>query len=206
MDKAVGEPLKPCHGQSHHHNDHRNLPPPTSLKASDALPLPLYLTNGLFFGLFFSVAYFLLHRWREKIRNSTPLHILTFPEIAGIICLASSVVYLLGFFGIGIAQSFISRGSQDSWDVEEDHMTEKKSGLCAAEICSGPAKSPAASLAPVPSEKAVNTMFQSPMLGSDDEEVIKGSIIWETFLRILSNQSLEIAKGQLLSVGKRFRE
>ncbi|KAJ6724235.1 3-HYDROXY-3-METHYLGLUTARYL COENZYME A REDUCTASE [Salix viminalis] len=174
MDKAVGEPLKPCHGQRHHHNDHRNLPTPTSLKASDALPLPLYLTNGLFFGLFFSVAYFLLHRWREKIRSSTPLHILTFPEIAGIICLASSVVYLLGFFGIGIAQSFISRGSQDSWDVEEDHMTRKKSGLCAEEICSGPAKSPAASLAPVPSEKAVNTMFQSPMLGGDDEEVIKG--------------------------------
>ncbi|KAL9383063.1 hypothetical protein Peur_023386 [Populus x canadensis] len=180
MDKAAGEPLKQYHRQRHHHNDHHNLPTPTSLKASDALPLPLYLTNGLFFGLFFSVAYFLLHRWREKIRNSTPLHILTFPEIAGIVCLSASVVYLLGFFGIGIAQSFISRGSQDSWDVEEDQMMEKKGGLCAAEKCSGPAKSPAASLActlaPVPSARAVSTMFQTPLLGSDDEEVIKGVV------------------------------
>jgi len=180
MDKAAGEPLKQYHRQRHHHNDHHNLPTPTSLKASDALPLPLYLTNGLFFGLFFSVAYFLLHRWREKIRNSTPLHILTFPEIAGILCLSASVVYLLGFFGIGIAQSLISRGSQDSWDVEEDHMMEKKGGLCAAEICSGPAKSHAASLActlaPVPSARAVSTMFQTSLLGSDDEEVIKGVV------------------------------
>ncbi|KAJ6887182.1 3-hydroxy-3-methylglutaryl-coenzyme A reductase 3-like [Populus alba x Populus x berolinensis] len=180
MDKAAGEPLKQYHRQRHHHNDHHNLSTPTSLKASDALPLPLYLTNGLFFGLFFSVAYFLLHRWREKIRNSTPLHILTFPEIAGIVCLSASVVYLLGFFGIGIAQSLISRGSQDSWDVEEDHMVERKGGLCAAEICSGPAKSPAASLAstlaPVLSARAVSTMFQTPLLGSDDEEVIKGVV------------------------------
>ncbi|KAL3720668.1 hypothetical protein ACJRO7_005480 [Eucalyptus globulus] len=38
-----------------------------SLKASDSLPLPLYLTNGLFFALFFSVTHCLLHFWRYKV-------------------------------------------------------------------------------------------------------------------------------------------
>ncbi|KAL0376280.1 UNVERIFIED_CONTAM: 3-hydroxy-3-methylglutaryl-coenzyme A reductase, partial [Sesamum calycinum] len=50
------------------------------LKASDALSLPLYLTNAVFFTLFFSVVYYLLLRWREKIRNSTPLHSLIIPR------------------------------------------------------------------------------------------------------------------------------
>ncbi|PIN10425.1 3-hydroxy-3-methylglutaryl-CoA (HMG-CoA) reductase [Handroanthus impetiginosus] len=85
----------------------------SSPKASDALPLPLYLTNGIFFTLFFSVAYFLLHRWRDKIRNSTPLHVLTLSELAGIICLIASFIYLLGFFGIDFVQSFISKSESD---------------------------------------------------------------------------------------------
>ncbi|KAJ0835821.1 3-hydroxy-3-methylglutaryl coenzyme A reductase 2-B [Helianthus annuus] len=59
-------------------------------KASDALPLPLYLTNGIFFTLFFSVAYYLLHRWRDKIRSSTPLHVVTLSELAAIVSLIAS--------------------------------------------------------------------------------------------------------------------
>ncbi|KAG9142097.1 hypothetical protein Leryth_016323 [Lithospermum erythrorhizon] len=84
-------------------------PPPSSAspKASDALPLPLYLTNTIFFTLFFSVAYFLLIRWREKIHNSTPLHVLTFSELAGLVSLIASFIYLLGFFGIDFVQSFV---------------------------------------------------------------------------------------------------
>ncbi|KAL3621564.1 3-hydroxy-3-methylglutaryl coenzyme A reductase 1 [Castilleja foliolosa] len=78
-------------------------------KASDALPLPLYLTNGIFFTLFFSVAYFLLHRWRDKIRNSVPLHVLTLSELAAIVSLIASFIYLLGFFGIDFVQSFVSK-------------------------------------------------------------------------------------------------
>ncbi|KAL2333989.1 hypothetical protein Fmac_015202 [Flemingia macrophylla] len=62
--------------------------------------LPLYLTNALFFTLFFSVAYFLLHRWRDKIRTATPLHVVTPAEIAAIVSLIASAVYLLGFFGV----------------------------------------------------------------------------------------------------------
>nr|ABK88909.1 3-hydroxy-3-methylglutaryl coenzyme A reductase [Atractylodes lancea] len=89
-------------------------------KAIDAFPLPLYLTNGLFFTIFFSVIYFLLHRWREKIRNSTPLHLLTFSEMAALVSLLASVIYLLGFFGIDFVQSII-RPSPSSWIIEDDN-------------------------------------------------------------------------------------
>lgn len=82
--------------------------PPEDVKfkrASDALPLPLYLTNRIFFILFLSVAYFLLHRWRDKIHTSTPLHVLSLSEISALFCLVASVIYLLGFFGIDFVQS-----------------------------------------------------------------------------------------------------
>ncbi|KAI3747645.1 hypothetical protein L6452_10198 [Arctium lappa] len=91
-------------------------------KASDnaTFPLPLYLTNALFFTIFFSVIYFLLHRWRNKIRNSTPLHLLTFSEIAALISLLASVIYLLGFFGVDFVQSIL-RPSPASWVIEDDN-------------------------------------------------------------------------------------
>ncbi|GMI88389.1 3-HYDROXY-3-METHYLGLUTARYL COA REDUCTASE 1, hydroxy methylglutaryl CoA reductase 1 [Hibiscus trionum] len=89
-------------------------------KASDALPLPLYLTNAVFFTLFFSVVYFLLSRWREKIRASIPLHVVTFPEIVAIFALVASLIYLLGFFGIDFVQSLILRPSGDAWSAEDE--------------------------------------------------------------------------------------
>ncbi|KAH1031070.1 hypothetical protein J1N35_043244 [Gossypium stocksii] len=92
----------------------------TTGKASDALPLPLYLTNAVFFTLFFSVVYFLLSRWREKIRASIPLHAVTFPEIVAIFALVASLIYLLGFFGIDFVQSLIIRPSGDVWSGEDD--------------------------------------------------------------------------------------
>ncbi|CAH1446546.1 unnamed protein product [Lactuca virosa] len=99
-------------------------------KASDALPLPLYLTNGIFFTLFFSVAYYLLHRWRDKIRSSTPLHVVTLSELAAIVSLIASFIYLLGFFGIDFVQSFITtaRGEEDSFvlEGEVEHHSEPK--------------------------------------------------------------------------------
>ena len=106
---------------------HRKQPSPVtdddqihrSPKASDALPLPLYLTNAVFFTLFFSVAYYLLHRWRDKIRNSTPLHVVTLSEIAAIVSLIASFIYLLGFFGIDFVQSFIARASHEAWDLDD---------------------------------------------------------------------------------------
>ena len=113
-------------------------PPPPHPKASDALPLPLYITNTIFFTLFFSVAYFLLHRWRDKIRTCSPLHVLTFSEIAALVCLTASVIYLLGFFGIDFVQSFISSRpitSHDdaAWYVDDDdhqhHQQQKQQQL-----------------------------------------------------------------------------
>ncbi|XP_076954289.1 3-hydroxy-3-methylglutaryl coenzyme A reductase 1-like [Bidens hawaiensis] len=89
-------------------------------KASDALPLPLYLTNGIFFTLFFSVAYYLLHRWRDKIRSSTPLHVVTLSELAAIVSLIASFIYLLGFFGIDFVQSFIATSRGDECDDVDD--------------------------------------------------------------------------------------
>ncbi|KAK8636623.1 hypothetical protein V6N13_124365 [Hibiscus sabdariffa] len=89
-------------------------------KASDALPLPLYLTNAVFLTLFFYVVYFLLSHWREKIRTSTPLSVVTFSEILAILAFVASFVYLLGFFGIDFAQSLLLRPSTDVWNSEED--------------------------------------------------------------------------------------
>lgn len=147
-----------------------HLPP---LKSTDySPPLSLYLANALFFSLFFSVAYFLLHRWREKIRNSTPLHILSFPEIAALLCLVASVIYLLGFFGIGFVHSF-SRASADTWDVEEyedDNIISiedtRPSGPCAASSLGYPLSPPAKIPAP---NIAVTT---TSTLSDDDEQII----------------------------------
>ncbi|XP_059297152.1 3-hydroxy-3-methylglutaryl-coenzyme A reductase 2 [Lycium ferocissimum] len=113
---ADEKPLKPHKKQQEEDN---------LLNIDDALPLPLYLTNGLFFAMFFSVMYFLLSRWREKIRNSTPLHVVTLSELVAIFSLIASVIYLLGFFGIGFVQTFVSRGNNDSWDVEDDENDEQ---------------------------------------------------------------------------------
>ncbi|XP_051118276.1 3-hydroxy-3-methylglutaryl coenzyme A reductase 1-like [Andrographis paniculata] len=100
-------------------------------KASDALPLPLYLTNGIFFTLFFSVAYFLLHRWRDKIRDSVPLHVVTLSELAAVVTLIASFIYLLGFFGIDFVQSVISRSESDvetqRFVVGEDRVVNQRS-------------------------------------------------------------------------------
>lgn len=135
---------------------------PWPLNASDALPLPLYLTNGVFFTLFFSVAYFLLHRWREKIRTSTPLHVVTLSEIAAIISLIASVIYLLGFFGIGFVQSCVTRASphDDAWDFEDrvvDVEEDSRRVPCAASNdCSVP--------------------FKDVVMTEDDEEIVKSVV------------------------------
>ncbi|TXG59254.1 hypothetical protein EZV62_013827 [Acer yangbiense] len=107
-------------------------PSPPHPKASEALPRPLYITNTIFFTLFFSVAYFLLHRWRDKIRTCSPLHVLTFSEIAALVCLTASVIYLLGFFGIDFVQSFISsrpitsHDEYSTWYVDDHHHQQQK--------------------------------------------------------------------------------
>ncbi|KAK6138961.1 hypothetical protein DH2020_027293 [Rehmannia glutinosa] len=161
--------------------DHQSSSP----KASDALPLPLYLTNGIFFTLFFSVAYFLLHRWRDKIRNSTPLHVLTLSELAGILCLIASFIYLLGFFGIDFVQSFISKSESD--DEHQRFILHEDRNI----HCSLPPPSPVISKArPPPME-----------LPQDDEKLVDCVVSGE-----IPSYSLESRLGDCFKAARIRRE
>ena len=140
------------------------------IKASDALPLPLYVANAVFFGVFFSVVYFLLTRWREKIRASTPLHVVTFSEIAAIVTFLGSFIYLLGFFGIDFVQGFIARpGHDNEWDAEDDIIVKDDARVvpCGAAVdCALPVVASPKPKVPVP----------SPLSSEEDEEIIKSVV------------------------------
>ncbi|KAL9244916.1 hypothetical protein vseg_018630 [Gypsophila vaccaria] len=118
MDHRRRQPQQPPHTAKTHRK--KLAGEGTPAKASDALPLPLYLTNGVFLTLFFAVVYFLLQRWREKIRNSTPLHVVTLSEIAAIGTFVASFIYLLGFFGIDFVQSFLPRSYEEEEEEDEE--------------------------------------------------------------------------------------
>ncbi|XP_031117450.1 3-hydroxy-3-methylglutaryl-coenzyme A reductase 1-like [Ipomoea triloba] len=183
---AADEPLKP-HKLS-------SVSPPN---ASDGISLPLYLTNGVFFTMFFSVMYFLLQRWREKIRNSIPLHVVTLSELAAMAGLFVSAIYLLGFFGVGFVQSAL-KGNQDIWDVEDDENNEKyileedsRRGPWPAATTLGCSVPPPpvrkiAAVAPeqptksaTPAEKPAPIII-TPASSSDDEEIIKSVVEGKT--------------------------
>nr|QEO24602.1 HMGR [Polygala tenuifolia] len=112
-----GEPqLKTHHLQQRKQQKEQQMVKSETEQQQQQSPIPLftlYVTNGVFFCLFFSVAYFLLHRWRDKVRTSSPLHVVTLSEIAAIVSLIASVIYLLGFFGIGFIHPITSRASSD---------------------------------------------------------------------------------------------
>ncbi|KAJ8762246.1 hypothetical protein K2173_007402 [Erythroxylum novogranatense] len=136
-----------------------------SPKAADALLLPPYLTNAIFFILFFSAAYFLLHRWRDKIRKSTPLHVVTLSEIAAIVSLIASSIYLLGFFGIDFVQSFIARASNDAWDLDDGTTTDPNYLLKEDHrlvTCPPPISAPPPLI--------------SPLASQEDEEIVKSVV------------------------------
>ncbi|KAK7406958.1 hypothetical protein VNO78_08594 [Psophocarpus tetragonolobus] len=120
-------------------------PPPAgeSLKNDHQQPQS-YITNAAFFGLFFSVAYFLLHRWRDKIRTSTPLHVVTLSEIAAILSLIASFLYLMAFFGITfILHPFLNSRSSSDDDLDL-HISVPSPSPCPASL---PSKLP---LSPLP--------------------------------------------------------
>lgn len=181
--------IKPIQQQQQQQQQHHQIPSPAALKplskgtkASEAVPLPLYLTNGVFFTLFFSVVYYLLSRWREKIRNSTPLHLITQSEIAAIVAFVASFIYLLGFFGIGFVQSLFLRsshddvwGSDDDLDLQEQDVDQillkddTRSAPCAA-------APPPRSVVDCPSKpKEEAAAFES-----SDEEIIKSVVAGTT--------------------------
>ncbi|CAL5324154.1 unnamed protein product [Camellia sinensis] len=173
---TLGEPLKHHH---HHHHHHQQQQQPTSPKASDAFPLPLYLTNAVFFSLFFSVGYFLLLRWRDKIRNSIPLHVVTLSELAAVVSFIASAIYLLGFFGIDFVQSVItSRSTHDAWEeIDEDEtaaqfIDDRRLTPCAAAIDCSPL------VAPPP--KMVAVEHSAPPTSEEDEEIINSVVAGTT--------------------------
>ncbi|XP_030535886.1 3-hydroxy-3-methylglutaryl-coenzyme A reductase 1-like [Rhodamnia argentea] len=167
------------------------LYPHNFLKASDSRPVPLYITNGLFFALFFSVTYFLLHSWRDKIRHSTPLHVVTLPEITAIASLIASVIYLLGFFGVKFVPSFVSCGGlRDAWTVDEDDVAaaeelivvkDSRSTPCASGFQSFVLQANEATkpLLP-PSPKKLSRLASPPLLNEDDESIINSVISGST--------------------------
>jgi hydroxymethylglutaryl-CoA reductase (NADPH) len=87
------------------------------VQAGDALPLPIRHTNLIFSALFAASLAYLMRRWREKIRSSTPLHVVGLAEMLAIFGLIASLIYLLSFFGIAFVQSIVS-----SSDDEEDFL------------------------------------------------------------------------------------
>ncbi|CAA7398001.1 unnamed protein product [Spirodela intermedia] len=144
--------------------------PPPAVKASDALPLPIRLTNKFFFPLFFLAAYYLMTRWREKVRIGAPLHILNFLDMTAIVALVSSILYLLNFFGIELIQPFLTpRGAEDDFipaDAPEDSHCPSLCSEAAPTLAPPPAPKKAAAPLPPPPVPQVLT--------ADDEEIVLG--------------------------------
>ncbi|MCO5602934.1 hypothetical protein L7F22_057075 [Adiantum nelumboides] len=93
----------------------------SKLRASDALPLPVWLTNPFFIIVFFAASSHLLNRWGEKKHVApTPLNVLSVSDMVAFIGLIASLTYLLGFFGIGYVQNFIGKGSDGQWEFGEE--------------------------------------------------------------------------------------
>lgn len=133
----------------------------TKLLASDALPLPVWLTNRIFIVLFFAASYYLLRRWGEKkVRTPTPLHILSFGDIVAFVGLIASLIYLLGFFGIDYVQNFIGKTSDGHWDFDDE--TE---GLVTSRHGTKPIPVPAPSIQPQLQPKGQN------LSESNDEDI-----------------------------------
>nr|WLF00993.1 hydroxymethylglutaryl-CoA reductase [Santalum album] len=161
--------------------------PDSPTKPSDPLPSPLYLTNGLFFTVFFSVVYFLLTRWREKIRNSTPLHVVTLSEMGAIVAFAASFIYLLGFFGVDFVQSFAaprSSAAGDVWGADDDEEEQQQIKGSAAGIDHDrlilQEDSPAAPCAAASDLISPKVVDPPPPSSEEDEEIIKSVVAGAT--------------------------
>ncbi|XP_072979932.1 3-hydroxy-3-methylglutaryl-coenzyme A reductase 3 [Typha angustifolia] len=126
------------------------------LQASDALPLPIRHTNLLFSALFAASLVYLMRRWREKIRSSSPLHVVGLAEIFAIFGLIASLIYLLSFFGIAFVQSIVS-----SSDDEEDFVLSKTA-----------APTPAPAPAPAPCALLGSPDAAPEKMPVEDEEIV----------------------------------
>ncbi|XP_044488315.1 3-hydroxy-3-methylglutaryl-coenzyme A reductase 1-like [Mangifera indica] len=137
--------------------------PSTKKPSCDAVSLPLCVANAVFFTVFFTVVYYLLSHWREKIRTSTPLHLVTLSEMIALVAFFASCIYLLGFFGIGFFHSFVLKEDDDSNDVVLKHNSGKLTPCAQALDC---------------------TIVTSPppalVTDGDDEDIIKSVVDGKT--------------------------
>ncbi|XP_062195562.1 3-hydroxy-3-methylglutaryl-coenzyme A reductase 3 [Phragmites australis] len=138
-------------------------PPPAArvsgarVQAGDALPLPIRHTNLIFSALFAASLAYLMRRWREKIRSSTPLHAVGLTEMLAIFGLVASLIYLLSFFGIAFVQSIVS-----SSDEDEDFLV--GSGVAQRE--------PSAPSAPVQCALLGSSAAAPEKMPEEDEEIV----------------------------------
>ncbi|XP_058777653.1 3-hydroxy-3-methylglutaryl-coenzyme A reductase 1-like [Vicia villosa] len=142
----------------------------TKVMDSESQP-SLYLANTVFFGIFFSFAYFLLHRWREKIRTSTPLHVLTISEMIAVVSLIASFFYLMAFFSIAFILHPFAASTAVQYDEEDETEIAKTTGSCLAGV--------APKLPPLPPKSAVKKVVPAPVtlqLSSDDEEIVQAVV------------------------------
>ncbi|KAI7740589.1 hypothetical protein M8C21_001530 [Ambrosia artemisiifolia] len=112
----------PHHPNNKNHNIHNN----NNNNNASPFPLPLFLTNGIFLTLFFSVSYFLLLRCPHKLQSPIPLHAVTLTQLFSIILLVSSFIYLLNFFSIGFVQSFIATSRPYHDTLQHDVLPKPK--------------------------------------------------------------------------------
>ncbi|PAN36211.1 hypothetical protein PAHAL_6G263100 [Panicum hallii] len=130
------------------------------VQAGDALPLPIRHTNLIFSALFAASLAYLMRRWREKIRSSTPLHAVGLAEMLAIFGLVASLIYLLSFFGIAFVQSIVS-----SSDEDEDFL-----GVGAG--APPPAAAPPARQAPAPCTLLGSPAAAPEKMPEEDEEIV----------------------------------
>ncbi|KAL6656256.1 hypothetical protein ACP70R_007082 [Stipagrostis hirtigluma subsp. patula] len=128
------------------------------VQAGDALPLPIRHTNLIFSALFAASLVYLMRRWREKIRSSTPLHVVGLAEILAICGLVASLIYLLSFFGIAFVQSVVSNS-----DDEEDFLIDS------SRHGHGHAQAPPA---PAPCALLGNPAAAPEKMPEEDEEIV----------------------------------
>ncbi|KAG6506647.1 hypothetical protein ZIOFF_031974 [Zingiber officinale] len=142
-----------------------HIPAPAApVQASDALPLPIRYTNLLFAALFAASLVFLMRRWREELRLSSPLHGVGLAEIVAIVGLVASLIYLFSFFGIAFVQSIVS-----SNDEEDDFLLSNS-----AEAPSSPVPVPCTLLC------SASSLEEMPDPNPDDEELISSVITGKT--------------------------
>ncbi|KAJ7552698.1 hypothetical protein O6H91_06G065400 [Diphasiastrum complanatum] len=159
--------------------------------ASDALPLPVALTNKIFFVLFFAASYYLLRRWREKIRNYTPLHVLNMGEILAIVAEIGSFIYLTGFFGIDYVQNIISKSSDGPWDLDDEN--EKSAAVHSQKGIMNPRPQPTGSSLKDSSDEAIAYSVRNAEVSSHSLESQLGDCMRATSVR---RRAVELATGR----------